>query len=280
MRVDINGNELYVEVLGPDDVPTLITHHGAPGLADHTETKAGFGALADEFRVVVFDARGCGRSEGSGLFTNAQWAADVDGLREWLGCERVCVAGGSYGGFIAMEYAFRYPDRAAAIVLRDTTADGARMREVGWEHAEASDRTSIDRVTWDRLMSGGLRSDEDLAEIWRDLLPLYDFDFDFDPATLDAKVAATPFRYRTQNAALVNIGSYDMKPWLPEIRCPALVIVGRHDWLAPPELAQQMADLIPDARLEVFERSGHAPELEEPDRFVRVVRAFLRSATR
>ena len=100
----------------------LIAHHGGGGIGSLAEPKATFGPLADVFRVMVFDARGCGRSEAEPPYSHAQWAADVDGLREWIGAEKIVVAGGSYGGFIAMEYAIAYPDRVSAMILRDTSA--------------------------------------------------------------------------------------------------------------------------------------------------------------
>ncbi|MEO7235206.1 MAG: alpha/beta hydrolase, partial [Lapillicoccus sp.] len=100
MFVTINGNRLNVEVRGPEDGTLLIAHHGATGLGTLTEPKNTFGPLSDTFRVVVFDARGSGQSEGNGPFTHEQWAADVEGLREWVGAERFIMAGGSYGGFI------------------------------------------------------------------------------------------------------------------------------------------------------------------------------------
>ena len=80
--VEINGNHLAVEVLGPADAPVIITHHGAPGLGSRAEPRASFGRLADEYRVVVFDARGSGQSEGEGEYSHEQWAADIyrDGL--------------------------------------------------------------------------------------------------------------------------------------------------------------------------------------------------------
>src|ERR1700728_4318181 len=88
MIVTINGNDLNVEVLGPENGPVLIAHHGGGGI----------GSLADEMRVVVFAARGCARSEGKPPFSHAQWAADVDGLRQWLEAEQIIVAGGYSGG--------------------------------------------------------------------------------------------------------------------------------------------------------------------------------------
>src|SRR5664279_4080919 len=152
-RVTINGNELAVEVLGPEGAPVIITHHGAPGLGSRAEPRASFGRLADEFRVVVFDARGSGESEGSGTFSHEQWAADIDGLREWIGAETIVIAGGSYGGFMSMEYAIRYPERVTAMVLRDTSADNDNAH-LARENALASDRVTVDMEKFDRIDVG------------------------------------------------------------------------------------------------------------------------------
>ena len=61
MIVTINGNDLNVEVLGPENGPVLIAHHGGGGIGSLEEPRTTFGPLANEMRVVVFDARGCGR---------------------------------------------------------------------------------------------------------------------------------------------------------------------------------------------------------------------------
>ena len=131
MDVIINGARLNIEVLGGEDKskPVMIVHHGAPGLGSHAEPKFSFGPFSDEYRVVVFDARGSGASEDKAPFTHDQWAADVDAIREWIGAEKIIMAGGSYGGFISMEYAIRYPDRVLAMVLRDTSAPSQTVEQ-------------------------------------------------------------------------------------------------------------------------------------------------------
>ncbi|MEE6259521.1 alpha/beta fold hydrolase [Plantactinospora sonchi] len=274
MFVEINGNRLNVEVLGDaPGKPTMIVHHGAPGLGSMAEPRASFGAFADEYRVVVFDARGSGISEGNEPFTHEQWAADVDGLREWAGAERIVMAGGSYGGFISMEYAIRYPDRVAALVLRDTAADNSNQ-DLAIRNALASARVEIDRVKLDRIMSGQVRDDADLRDCWAEILPLYDHDLDWEKVR--RRVEQTPYRYATHNFAFaVNQPNYDIKPLLPGISCPTLVTVGRHDWITPVPCSETIAELIPNSRLVVFEHSGHSPQTEEAELFQRVVREFL-----
>jgi len=271
--VEINGNRLAVEVLGPEDAPVLIAHHGAPGLGSRAEPRASFGRLADTYRVVVFDARGSGQSEGNGTFSHEQWAADIDGLREWAGAEQIIMAGGSYGGFMAMEYATRYPSRVLAMVLRDTSPDNSH-EEKALANALASARVAVDREKLDRIFAGTVRDDADLKDCWREILPLYDYVY--DPAAVERKVEATPYRYEAHNYAFqVNIPNYDLKPVLPTVTAPTLITVGRTDWITPVECSEKIASLIPGSRLVVFEKSGHSPQIEEAEAWTRTVREFL-----
>jgi proline iminopeptidase len=273
MNVEINGNSLNVEVLGPEGAPVLIAHHGGGGIGSLAEPKATFGPLADELRVVVFDARGCGLSEGKPPFSHAQWAADVDGLREWIGAEQIIVAGGSYGGFIAMEYAIAYPDRTRAMILRDTSADKSNL-DRAYENARTQTRIEINWDNFNRYWQGRITDDEDLKARWAEIIPLYDFEY--DPVAAAARVEAGIYRHEAHNFCFTdNMPNYDLRPALPSVRCPTLVTVGRTDWVTPPSSAETIASLIPDSRLVIFEKSGHSPQFEEYDRFQQVMRDFL-----
>ncbi|MEU8263893.1 alpha/beta hydrolase [Micromonospora sp. NPDC048999] len=272
----INGAELVVEAFGPTDGPAMIVHHGAPGLGSRSEPKRSFGPFSDRMRVIVFDARGSGESSDDEPFTHEQWVADVDAIRQHFGYEQIVMAGGSYGGFIAMEYAIAHPDRVSALILRDTAADTAHDH-LAVERARNTDRSVIPEWVIERIGTGRFESDEQLREYWRAILPLYDHQH--DPVKDEARLAATRFHYRTHNAAFgQNMPRYDLKPKLPSITCPTLVTVGRHDWRTPVEASRVIADLVPHGRLMVFENSGHSPQLEEPELFQRVVRDFLAEA--
>jgi proline iminopeptidase len=271
--VEINGNLLAVEVLGPPDAPVIITHHGAPGLGSRAEPRASFGRLADEYRVLTFDARGSGQSEGKGEFSHEQWAADIDALRQWIGAEAIVIAGGSYGGFMAMEYATRYPQHVVAVVLRDTSADNSNAH-LARENALASGRVKIDMEKFDRIDVGQVRDNDDLRDCWREILPLYDYVY--DPDAVERKVEETPYRYEAHNYAFsVNLPTYDLKPLLPSISVPMLITVGRTDWITPVSCSQTIADLVPNATMVVFEKSGHSPQFEEADAWTQTVRDFL-----
>ncbi|RYZ26077.1 MAG: alpha/beta hydrolase, partial [Propionibacteriaceae bacterium] len=109
---------------------------------------------------------------------------------------------------------------------------------------------------------------------WREILPLYDFTY--DPAVVERKVAATPYRFEAHNHAFsVNMPSYDITADLPSITAPVLVTVGRADWITPVESSEKIVSLVPDGRLVVFERSGHSPQVEEAEAWTATVRGFL-----
>ncbi|MGH7665940.1 MAG: alpha/beta fold hydrolase [Candidatus Dormibacteria bacterium] len=276
MRMRINDNELNLEVMGAEGAPVLIAHHGGGGIGSLAEPKATFGPLSDILRVVVFDARGCGLSEGKPPFSHAQWAADVDGIRQALGVETVIVAGGSYGGFIGMEYAIAYPAHARAMILRDTSADHDNLA-VAFENARRQTRVQLNWENFERYWSGNIRDDADLKACWAEMIPLYDFEY--DPVQAAARVEAGIYRHEAHNWCFQkNQPNYDVKGALPGVRCPTLVTVGRADWVTPVASAELIASLVPNSELRIFERSGHSPQIEEAELFQRVMREFLASS--
>ncbi|HZS14486.1 MAG TPA: alpha/beta hydrolase, partial [Candidatus Dormibacteraeota bacterium] len=186
---------------------------------------------------------------------------------------RIVMAGGSYGGFVSLEYAIAHPDRVQALVLRDTAASNA-FEERARANALQSNRVQLDMELYDRMMRGECRDDADLEAGWRMIVPLYDHEL--TPEKVEARLRGTVYHHESHNWAFArNIPAYDVRDRLPSITAPALVTVGRHDWITPVAAAEEIARLIPNAELVVFEESGHSPQLEEPERFQRTVRDFL-----
>jgi proline iminopeptidase len=175
-----------------------------------------------------------------------------------------------------MEYAIAHPDRVQALVLRDTAASNA-FEEPARRNALASSRVQLDMELYDRMMRGLCRDDADLEAGWRMIVPLYDHDL--TPEKVEARLRGTVYHHEAHNWAFArNMPSYDIRGKLRGITCPTLVTVGRDDWITPVPASEEIASLIPNARLVVFEESGHSPQLEEPEKFQRTVRDFLAEA--
>jgi pimeloyl-ACP methyl ester carboxylesterase len=248
----VNGARIYYEVHGPEDAPVLAILHGGPGVGDCRDQVRDFGALADEFRLLFYDARGSGRSEEQPPYTHAQWVADVDELTRQIGAERFALAGHSYGGIVENEESIR----------RALEADLPGIEE-GWLR---------------KLFEGRVDSNEEMRDMWEALLPLY-FDGPFDPSLPKQMADDTYFHHATHNHAFsVNNTSFDVRDRLPQVDVPTLVVCGGNDWITPLAKSEQIVSLIPNSRLERFEHSGHMPMIEESEKFISVLRSFLREA--
>lgn len=275
MRVPVNGIELLVDVQGPANAPAIYAHHGAPGLGTHATPKRAFAPMTDAYRVVTWDARGSGASDPVPPYTHAQWVADWDALCTHLGDERIVVQGGSYGGYVALEYTLAHPERVRALVLRDTSAS-RRFEAMAKANAlaRAQEFPDITPEMLDMVFDGRVPDDATMKSAYAALAPLYDAKA--DPKKAAERVASATFRADTHNQAFAgNLPSYDLTSRLHEIQVPVLITVGRHDWITPVAASEEIAAGIPHAELVVFEHSGHSPQLEENTKWVATVRDFL-----
>jgi proline iminopeptidase len=285
MYADINEAELYHEVHGDDDAPAVVSLHGGPGIGDHAKGKEAFGPLTDAYRLVVYDHRGCGQSELQPPYSNEQYAEDAEALRQHLDLGEIVLVGGSYGGFIAQEYATRYPENLAGVVLRDTAAtqeyDRAARENAAESFPEMQARDfDVPDITWEefeRVMEGNVASDEEFERVYHGMTPLYAPSLDeFDDEAATEGIEALTFHHETHNQMFTEaFPNMDYTPDLPDVDVPFLVTVGRHDWITPPEAAVEIADLLPDSRLVVFESSGHSPNLDQQEQYIARVREFL-----
>ncbi|WP_161880722.1 alpha/beta fold hydrolase [Deinococcus alpinitundrae] len=271
---EVNGVELVYEDSGPQTGQgvAIVTLHGGPGMGSRAGDWATFQPLTDQYRLISYDQRGNGESQGAEPYSHAQFVADLEALRVKLDLGRFVVLGGSYGGFLALEYALAYPENLHAVILRDTAASN-RFQDTSKEKALASD-FPMDEAVLDRLFSGQIESDDDFRASYAMIQPLYTVER--NPAKEAEQLAQIPFRYETHNWAFSrNQPEYDLVSRLSEIEVPVLITVGRHDWITPLEASQELAAGLPDSELVIFEHSGHSPQREEANLFLQTVRDFL-----
>lgn len=271
MRIEVNGVKIEYQDSGGDKT-AFVTLHGGPGMSSHAGDWAAFQPLTDSFRLISYDHRGCGASEGREPYSHEQFVADLEALRQQLGLGKIVLLGGSYGGYIALEYALRHQENLHALILRDTAASN-KYRDTSRQKALASGFL-MDPDRLERLFAGRMTSNEDFRESFAMILPLYDYRR--DPEAEARRLAAIPFRYETHNWAFSrNQVNFDLTEQLLSIKVPALITVGRHDWVTPLEASEELFSLLPNSELVVFEESGHAPHIEENQRYLEALREFL-----
>lgn len=277
----LNGVRLHYTIHGRG--PALIVHSGGPGFdARGWDDFAGI----DEFATVIaLHPRGSGLSDApaTDAYQLADYAADLESLRVHLQLSNPIVLGWSHGGMVAQQFAFTYPESLSKLILYDTTAyigeflsdvEGAVHAFVGqpW-YAES---LAALRKEW----AGEYKTDEDLTTLWAAEMKFYFREFGSKAQAYHQRTQGLPIRVRPLQAFNdEEAPTLDLRPRLREIRAPALILVGRHDFITNVAMAEEMLHHIPDAQLVVLEESGHFGHVEEPERFHDAVRSFLFQST-
>jgi proline iminopeptidase len=247
MLVDVNGIQLYATDTG-GKVP-LICVHGGMGIDGNTLRVASILALADQdVRVIVPDLRGQGRSiaHDAREFTHARWADDLRELAIQLKLGRFAMLGHSYGGFLALEFASRWPEMLTHLVLVGTSA-GPRHAPTDTFSSDEALKAHF-RARWPGFFHG---SDKH----WR----LFD----------DLQFSASAY-----NAAFEReLPRYDLRDRVPAITTPTLLVCGSHDWYR--QDMEWLAGHLPAASLAIVQDAGHLVFLERPEEFTRLVGTFL-----
>lgn len=264
LRVAAEDAELAVDVRG-DGLPVLFVH-GFP--FDRTMWRHQLAALPRCQRIAL-DLRGVGAStaptSGDG-YSLARYADDAVAVLDAVGASAAVACGLSLGGYVVFELLRRHAERVRAVILADTRpdADSAEVKRGRRELAALAEREGPDAVIGrllPRLLAPATRATQpEVAEQVRDMARRWSV-----PALV---------------GALGVLGERpDSRPTLRAVRVPALVLVGGEDEIAPPAVAQAMAQLMPGAEVHVVPAAGHLAPLEQPLATSRLMTDFLATVT-
>jgi proline iminopeptidase len=282
MRARIRDTEIFFDVEGaalvPDgprmvERPVAFLLHGGPG-GDHSGFKPAFSPLAERMQLVYVDHRGQGRSARGPkeTYTLDNNVEDLEALRQHLGIEQVVVIGVSYGGMVALAYASRYPERVSHLVAIVTSPSYHFLERARALLAERG--TDEQRAMGDILWAGAFEDEEQLQHYYAVMGPLYSLKFDPEKAR-ESRARGI----RSVEAINEGFGgflrTYDVTGDLDKVTAPTLVIGGRHDWICPPELSEEIARLIPHADLRIFENSSHSVAADEHDALMDLIKGFV-----
>jgi pimeloyl-ACP methyl ester carboxylesterase len=206
-------------------------------------------AKGPDWRIITWDARCHGETESTDdPFTYWDLADDLRGLLDHLGIEKAVIGGMSQGGFVALRFALRYPERVSALILIDSQAG-----------TEDPDKSATYEVMLDVWEAEGLNDQlaETIAAIvlgneWAGRAPWI------------AKWRQMP-RSLLRQAFQTLVGREDIHDRLGEIKAPALVVHGTADAAIEMELAKRLSSGLANSRpLVAIEGGGHASNLTHP----------------
>ena len=257
-----DGPTLVVDVLGPDDGPTVVLAHCWGGHVDNWSLVAG-PLLERGHRVVRWHQRGHGPSTvGDEGFAIERFGADLAEVLHAVDARDAVVAGHSLGGMTRQAFAIHHPEVAAertrGLVLVATAAGGLTATPIG-RTTDSLERIGphLDRALASRfghhLVRGTLGKGASHAAV---------------RATRDHFVG-TPFP--TRHGVLLGIKDMDLREAGADIDVPTTVVVGSRDPLTPPTFSRAMAATIPDARLVELRGRGHMLPMEAPEEIVEII---------
>ena len=293
-----DGHSVYWELCGNPQGKPAVFLHGGPGGGCGPDHRRLFDPA--QYRVLLFDQRGCGRSRPhAGLEANTTWhlVADIERLRAMIGVESWLVFGGSWGSTLALAYAETHPERVSALVLRGIFT--LRRAELLWYYQEGASWLFPDK--WERFLApipeaerGDLMAayrkrltGDDPAErlraakawsLWEgetiSLLPNPAFSAQHDENDFALAFARIENHYFVHGGFLEEGQLLRDAPRLAAI--PGVIVQGRYDVATPMRSAWDLHRAWPEAEFHLIPDAGHA--YNEPGILDALIRATDRFA--
>jgi 3-oxoadipate enol-lactonase len=252
---------------GPPDgqargrAPTLLLFHSL--LSDRASFDRVVPRLAQSHRVIVPELPGFGGSKavGGGLAAVADRMAEA--VKDAAEGYETIVLGNGYGGFVALQMAIRHPTIADRLVLADCGAAFSASGREAFRNMAAATRargvSAITDVAMRRLFAPDYQARH--PDLMRDRRDAF---LKSDPDVLQAACAA--------------LAELDLRGELSKVKLPVLVVVGEHDEATPPPMSQELAAMLPNARLKIIPGCAHVPQLQAPELFLQTIGEFVAAA--
>ena len=284
----INGAKLWTVSFGKGDPIFFIA--GGPGGA-HVGLRS-FDSLSTTNTLVYYDGFGRGKSDLAKdvkEYTLSRDVEDLEGLRKAMGFDKINVLGHSYGGLVAQAYALKYPSNVKHLILANTF-HSYLMWQKNDDNSNHEIKTNYPEV-WDTLMilrkQGYISSDSLHSEIYG-RVP-YGFLYAYNPDKFRGSGGNKKPYPNPMNTKLYyqmvgkdgdfivgsDIGNFDFRKDLKNLKMPILIVAGRYDRVAVPEEMVKYKQYCPQAKFVMFERSGHNPQVEEPAKEFSIIKDFL-----
>jgi pimeloyl-ACP methyl ester carboxylesterase len=262
--VKANDINIYYEIHGEGEPLLMIQGYGQ--YSGHWTTL--IPPFAKEYRVIIFDNRGTGRTDKPETpYTMKMMAADAKGLLDAIGIDKANTFGVSMGGMIAQEFAINYPERVISLILGCT--------ECGGKNAVPQTKEALN------FLFGPEMAKLSAVESARQTPPwLWNQEFiDKHPKAVEfyiettAKFPTPPHGYASQSRTIRSHDTYDR---LPQIKAPTLVITGDADRIIPAGNSKILASRIPGAELVMLKNSGHGFFGDAAAESIRAILDFLK----
>lgn len=254
----------YTKPWRTDEPETLLLYHGYARNMLFWEQWVPL--LASDYRVLRFDARGCGETTkpppGSGTFTFDQIASDVIGLMDKLGINRVHWVGESSGGIMGLVVALAHPERLHTLTLCDTPFKRPENIATTYTLGEVDRASAFAKYGVGGWCRKTLSYRLDTTKASPELCEWY-----------IAQMDKTPMHVAIEKELMIGRG--DLWPSLPNIKVPTLILAGEKSPIAQEEQMKAMKERMPQAKLLLLEGFRHGINLLAPEWCVNEIKKFV-----
>ncbi len=244
--------------------PLILLHGSGPGVSGWANWRGVLPALSQRFRVLVPDLVGFGYTAEPDDFHYRfmdSWVEQISAFIEALQLDKVCLVGNSFGGAVALAVTIARPDLVDRLVLMGAVGvPGVMTKELdqiwGYTPSFEAMKNMLDVMAFNRAIVT-----DDLAEL------RYQASLREGVQTRYERLFPAP-RQRWLDAAAQDYSA------ISAIKAPTLLLHGRDDRVIPLEMSLRMHQLIANSQLHVFGNCGHWTQIEQADRFIRLVSDF------
>ena len=273
-----NGINTYYKIMGEGE--PIIVVHGGPGMA-HNYLVPKFSRLAKNYKLVFYDQRACGKTNGEeypAQITINNLVKDLKDLIGELGVEKINLVGQSFGGLIALNYAIKHQNNLKSLIILESAPASS-------EYEDEFENTIMERLNKkEKEKQLRLKNSEKFKnlhtethiEYYLSLFKAYFYDKSYHKEL--------NFNYFTKKMLKKNaisdpmfdkyIKDYDIYDKLKKITCPTLIIHGKYDPI-PYQSIVRVHKCIAESELILFERCGHFAHIEKKEKYFNAIEKFL-----
>jgi proline iminopeptidase len=292
---EINGKDIYTEILGEDSSPVLLFIHGGPGgigVADFIQYQGD--RLSKNFKVIAPEQRGVWRSE---LILDKEHISlediieDFEELRKKLHINKWSLLSHSFGGYLAVLYANLYPDSIEYMIYECPSFDFA-LSERSMLKAAANEMVKLENPILAEEYFKALEDITDYKEINKLLMKALNeleenynnFMWFGNDKQIIEKIARTTKDGGSLWRKSTNTRMKLLKDWrvyndvfteLSNINKPSLLIKGKYDPITCEIQTQEFMNRVQDKQVIIFDFSGHYVRIEEPDKYCEVITSYI-----
>lgn len=278
--IEVGNASIFCTKIGTGS--PLFILHGGPGLSQ-AYLRPQMEALAKENTLIFYDQRGGGSSTGDINPENINLSTfldDLDQVRKAYGYDKISILGHSWGGFLALQYALKHPDKVEKLVVSNSlpmNSHDVSLFIQEWEVKVAPYLESIEKIK----ASPGFKTGD--PRTFKNYYTEMFKGYCFNPDKADKLNLLMSPKANINSLKIMEISQktilgrpFDLTQSLQSLQTPTLVIHGKED-VIPFETAERIYKALPQAKYVLIPNCGHFPYVETPETYFEEIRHFLKT---